>query len=70
MRLRTVIQAAKFLLAAPVLIGIGVSQILYGWAGNGFVPTFIYPAVCFLMAVGCGYIGYQFLFGKPESEQS
>ena len=68
MQIRFIRQALKFLLAVPVLAAIGISQIMYAWAGTGFVQTYIYPAVCFLMAIGCGYLGYEILAGEVKSE--
>jgi hypothetical protein len=68
MQFKVIRQALRFLLAVPVLAAIGVSQILYAWAGTGFVQTYVYPSVCFLMAIGCGYLGYEILVGEAKSE--
>jgi len=60
--------SVKLLVASLALIALGVSQIIYAWAGDGFVPKYIYPNACFLMAIVVGYVGYHGLFGKSDEE--
>lgn len=43
----------KFLAAFVGLIAIGVSQAIYGWAGDAMWLRILYPAACFAMALVC-----------------
>jgi hypothetical protein len=45
--------------AASFLLGIGISQAATGWIGDGVYQRWIYPILCFLMAIVCIWIGYQ-----------
>ena len=57
--LRTKVTGLRFLLGGVVLTGIGISQAATGWIGDGVYQRWVYPILCFIMAVVCAWIGYQ-----------
>ena len=56
----------KFFAAFVGLIAIGVSQAIYGWAGDALWLRILYPAACFAMALVCLGIAYLIIRGLAE----
>ena len=60
----------KFFAAFVGLIAIGVSQAIYGWAGDALWLRILYPAACFAMALVCLGLVYFIARGVIGEENS
>ena len=60
--------AVKLLLGGLLIAGIGISQAIFGWVGQGFVYRVLYPIPLVGLGLVLAWLGTLALKGEPPSE--
>ncbi|PQO26982.1 hypothetical protein [Blastopirellula marina] len=63
-KIKTIYTASKWFLGGFVLIGVGVTQAIYGWIGEAMWMRALYGVVCPLLGILISLIGYAILYSE------
>jgi threonine/homoserine/homoserine lactone efflux protein len=49
----------RMMFGGVVLVGIGITQAIFGWIGESTYFRILYPVICFFVGTFCIWWGYQ-----------
>ncbi|RCS52840.1 hypothetical protein DTL42_08385 [Bremerella cremea] len=61
-KIKTIYSASKWFLGGFVLVGVGITQAIYGWIGEAMWMRALYGVVCPLLGILISLIGFAILY--------